>query len=1234
MKNKTSKIKRVALLMASILSMGVVLTSCDQITSSLQGPQGIQGIQGIQGEKGDKGEKGDNGKDGKDGQDFQLSPNVTLEEIVEQYRDIEAAQTGFTENNGKFYSDYTSLEEQREAAWELNKQVASEGFVLLKNENNVLPLQKKNISVFAKDSLKRTGQSTGQTTAATFYASLEAEGFKLNPMLKNFFAQKSNTNTTIPTSNMITSTYGAYNDAAIIVIGRDGSEGNDLKTWGQDVNKDKHSLELTDAEKESIKYVKANFDKVVVLIDACNTMELGELAAPKTADNLGVDSILWIGGVGQTGCIALAEILSGKVNPSGRTADTHPVDLTKDPTFANFGDMSQNIGEDGERMDSIVLSESGDKASITAPSGQKIGTDYHSIEYREGIYVGYRYYETKAYDLDAEKAGEGEKWYNENVVYPFGYGLSYTNFEWKLAGISKDKVITKANQEITVKVQVTNTGRVAGKDVVEVYVNPPYTKGGIEKSSANLVGFAKTKLLQPGESEIVTVQFVAQDMASFDWNDANGNGFTGYELEAGKYSISVNKNSHEQVIVEDYEIEAGILCKTDITTGAEIKALFNGEIEGLERYKSTNDSLEANLMTRENGLALAPAATKADRTLIDDYFASIEAESTYFSYQDKKTDPWYVESVPSTWKQDQGVLDEFGHYEIVLADMSGLNPEDTTSVLQNTDATAENYTDVALFNGLTPAQAWELFMNQMSLQELKIIAGFGYYGEVWVDSIGKLFIGATDSSNNFNTMNRVSYSSNGNFGTKWPAVHVWGCTWNQELMYELGRMVGNESLFANDAGWYGTGMNTHRSAFCGRNNEYFSEDGVLAGYLAANVCLGAQEKGCTTFIKHFFMNDQETDRNFMGGLFTWATEQCMREIYAKPFEMAVKMGKSVGIMTAFNRLGDAITSNNYAALECLLRQEWGFKGHVVTDFMDYKEFRYLNIMIRTGTDIPLGSYHSVAQPAKCSTVEGRYDPATNMVYVAGNQADAVAAEALRRTVPTADPGTPQADTSALETVASPTHWYHLRKAAQRVLFNNANCNGIRNGYVGNDTTNKKAVQTLAIASVNAGEKVNYNFASAFAGTEALTFVSATGLPEGLTVSAAGVLSGKVANGVYTITATLLLDNWVDAVVKLELSVGLNGVKAGEALEINLVNGLTVGGNYDGRKIDWIKYSATGLPEGLTIGEADGKISGTPTTAGTYEVTVNITVHSPATSGWNSKPEATYNLVQKLTIVVV
>ncbi len=978
-----------------------------------------------------------------------------------------------------------------------------------------------------------------------------------------------------------------YNDAAIVVLHRWGTENKDLKTNNADGHSDADDteLDLQDNEIALIKHAKTYFDKVIVIINSSNTMSLGELAEPKTDGNLGVDGILWVGGVGQVGTYAAGTILSGETNPSGRTVDTWWTDVKKDPSFTNVSDMTQNKDASGNRG-SAFFTENGKD------------TVFATVEYREDIYMGYRYTETGYADMEAAEAGSGESWYADTVAYPFGYGLSYTDFKWQLAGISKSRTISSATQTITMKIKVTNTGRVAGKDVVEVYYSAPYTAGGIEKAAVNLAGFAKTKLLQPGKSEIVTVQFVAQDMASFDWNDANGNGFAGYELEAGEYVISARNSAHGDVISEKFDIAETIKCTTDYTTGNEITPVFATDGD----YTTVRDSLLNNLLSRADGMSRPAAETAEELELADWEAATLYAQETYTPVNDEAGQPWYTSSVPSTWTQGAAS-------DVTQSDLSGVKYIENKIVDGKVEATADDEG-----TGL-----WEEYMNSLSWDKLVAV------------------VANTDEVNYSGSDGPVQFSG----GTCWSTSPVSAATWNVELLAEQGEMYGTEAIFAGKTGWHGGGLNTHRSPFNGRNFEYYSEDGVLAGIMGAAVVKGVTSKGVVSYYKHFFGNDQEYKRAEYGGVATFATEQAFREIYMKPFEYIVKAGTN-GLMTSFNRVGYIVNSNNWAVHETLLRDEWGFTGATITD-MWAKNYVSLDLMARAGDDIVLGGSESFTDTYFS---DSRWNAAANCAEVEDEDGN---------------------------WVLSPTEYYAIRKSAQRVLYAYVNSNAMKN-----NATDMKITADLYYGLDNSALIVCED-------TNDLTISLADGetLPAGITIdgsviSYAAIDSTYVAEGEYTVKVNVSCDNWVTTSATLTIRVNspisldgsdINGGNTAEDPLVTLKTGTayeaTFGTNYytdhkvisNRMYVNWYYSTAHGnfnrdedksaadivthpadeaevkhefgytyegnLPEGMTLEEVTGlvtgvgggqyecvigyKLSGTPTTAGTYTFTVMLNV---------------------------
>lgn len=1017
---------------------------------------------------------------------------------------------GFAGTNGKYYTDFSSFEEEQLVAKDLAIEVASEGFVMLKNENDVLPLEEgASISLFGMHSISlvtsTVGSAAGTTNAngieeTTLPMAMENAGFKVNPKLIDLYTMHQSLGTTsneLPVdyySNATISTYNGYHDAAVIVFSRTGSEAVDKRAANVEGHSDPmdHELMLDDNEKALVKHVKEYYPDtpIIVLINSSNIFQIPELAEDKATSEYGVDAIFWIGNPGNNGIEAIGKLLSGEVNPSGRTVEVWEKDFRNGPTWTNFGQQYQNLDENGEAMDAFFYYE-----------GEP--TIYANIEYREGIYLGYKYYETACDDMNAAEEGTGDEWYDSQVLYPFGYGLSYTDFAWEIAEPAAETVITNPHQIVSMSVKVTNVGNTAGKDVVQIYANPPYTVGGIEKASANLVGFAKTDLLQPGESQVLTIDFVAQDMASFDWNDANENGFSGYELEAGTYSITARRNSHEVVLEEVYTIDAGLNCTTDYTSGEEITPLFVGD------YTSVNDSLLNNMISRATGLVQPEPASVEDRTIDADYLALMDNQYTYHSYMDQGYEDWYVfdGGTPSTWTQ-AATRNEGDVAEISILDMTSVDFEldiENGAVVQGTDE---------------GSLKWEQFMNQLTWEELTSLVRNGG-GVVAIPAVGISGVGASETPLQLGG------------GTLWPCPPIQAATFNLELAEKVGVMFGNEALFKGVSYWQGNAMNIHRSPLSGRNVEYYSQDGMHGGAFAAAVCKGVTSKGVTCHIKHMMLNDQESYRDYNGGLFTWATEQVIREIYARPFEHALKEGNSTGIMGSFNRIGN-INAQLNGAMKSLVHDEWDNRAIFETDAWQ-GTYCPLDLMVRQGNQQVLGSGSEV--PVVDLEI-GTWDPELNCVQVS-NGGDG--------------------------TFPSYTHYAAVRKAAQEILWNYCNGNGIKNGYANLDTAVVEFDQNAQMSMQINFEGIDYQRVELAEGAQ---------LPEGLTMSELGVLSGYSTElGDVSFNVNLI---GVDGYITLE-NVPVT-VRTVEAVHVNGATDVAVGDNVE------ITIDAPHYEYGMTAGE--------------------------------------------------
>lgn len=818
-------------------------------------------------------------------------------------------------------------------AQEVNLKLAEEGFVLLKNENAALPMNKgARISVFSKNSVNLSYGGSGSggfdtSNNKNLYESLNDAGFVTNPTLKRFYeSSQSGPVRTANSSDLdngdnqkiaaaetpqskytdaVRNSYADYSDAALVVITRIGGEGFDLPRYQGDsegaVSPDSHYLELDQNEIDLLTAVTdGTFKRVVVVFNTPSSFEatfLKDSAYAAFADK--IDAAVWIGFTGSNGITALGEILNGDVNPSGRLVDTWAADFTKNPSFVNFG--------------TGCLPDTTDKYD---------GGMYYSVDYEEGIYVGYRYYETRG-------ETDGEEWYNANVVYPFGYGLSYTTFDWTVGDASASEI--ELGTTITVPVTVKNTGSVAGKDVVQLYASAPYTLGGIEKAHKVLVGFAKTKLLQPGESETVTVSFDPYSAASYDYRDANSNGFSGYELEAGEYTLYISRNAHESEKAIALNLAADVQIGTDPTTDSEV----------VNRYTDSENFLDSDwqldtMLSRADWEGTWPTPQTAQQHAgTDRLYEEIRSEEhnnpTDF---DSEEYPWFGEEPTLTLRD--------------------LLPS----------AEAEGYEPVVSYDD----ERWEELMMGCDEEEMIALINNGAYHTLAMESVGLPATIHGDGPSGF-TCFMSKEQVNGT--CQYVSEPVMASTWNINLMTELGEAIGEEGTIGDKAtgqpysSIYAPGVNIHRSPFGGRCSEYFSEDPFISGMMGAAEVQGIQSRGVLPTVKHFVANEQETHRS-IGGDLSWLSEQALREIYLKPFEYTVKLGETRGIMTSFNRIGTRWTGGDYRLLTEILRNEWGFNGLVICDFNTIPQYMIPRMMFYAGGSLDLATQQS-AMWTDCDT---------------------------------------------------------------------------------------------------------------------------------------------------------------------------------------------------------------------------------------------------------------------------
>lgn len=807
----------------------------------------------------------------------------------------------------------------------LNEKINEEGIVLLKNDNSLplSPLSK--VSVFGKNSVNLVYGGSGSggmasDSAKTIYQSLADAGFIINTDLQNFYKNNSASGSgrsenpkmgdkpeglatgETPQSSYtagVKSSYSNFNDAAIVVISRIGGEGWDLPRTMKGIsgaNASDHYLQLDNNEKALIESVTAEFSNVIVVINSSASMELEFIQ-----NNPKIKGALWIGAPGGTGIMALGKVLKGDVNPSGRLVDTYARDFSKAPSWQNF---SNNFSATGNMytVDSVTQENS------------------WFVDYEEGIYIGYRYYETRAFT-------EGGNWHQENVVYPFGYGLSYTNFSYELEKVTlPENTVLKSDDTIGVNIKVTNTGDKPGKEVVQMYYSAPYLDEEIEKAHVVLGDFGKTKILKQNESEVITLNIKASDMASYDFNDANDNGFEGYELDGGNYNMLIGKDAHDawsgdNNIQITYSVpEGGFRFDKDSASGNSIENQFEDVSNHIKNYMSRSD-FEGTFPSKP---------TDEDREVKKSLITSL-SEEAYIGKGTKvdKDKPWYTSQMPSQQNKTLSLKD-------TKVQLYQLIEEDGTVKYDN--------------------ELWDKLLDQLTAEQMAYLIGTGNFNTALIENIGKPKTIDPDGPAGFTNFMAVGAAAPVYDTCFYASECVIGATYNKELAFEMGKAVGNESLVGNErgdgrtySGWYAPAVNIHRTPFSGRNFEYYSEDGYLSGILGANVVQGAKTKGVYTYVKHFALNDQETDR---GGLITWASEQSMRELYFRPFEIIVKEGKTTAMMSSFNRIGTVWAGGSYELLTNVLRKEWGFKGMVISDYNTYAHMP-ANQMIRAGGDLNL-----------------------------------------------------------------------------------------------------------------------------------------------------------------------------------------------------------------------------------------------------------------------------------------
>ena len=1129
----------------------------------------------------------------------------------------------------QFRSEASSAADALQRANELNQRIVEEGIVLMQNENDALPLKAgAKISVFGKNSTDiifggggsasgADGSGQGGVRYYDLYDSLENAGFETNAALKAFYEDDSRsgggrdggsgtgqvatlTGETPVASydSSLKSTFTEYDDAALIVLSRAGGEGADLttnyganRTGRSDYNETgdaadgDHYLELDDNEEDMIEMVTAaGFEKVIVVLNTGTSFEMTGIVGYE-----GIDSILWMGFPGGSGINALGKVLSGEVNPSGKTVDIYAKDFKADPTFANFATNYTS--------------------SYTGAQGVNF------VEYDEGIYIGYRYYETRGFE-------EGGTWYDDNVVYPFGYGLSYTTFDWDVEFLTE--TLTE-DGSVDVNVTVTNTGDVAGKDTVQLYYSAPYEDGGIEKSHVVLGAFEKTALLRPGQSQTLTLSMTVRTMASYDYlNQSYEVDGGGYVVEEGDYDIYVGSDSHvwadADAAKKTYTLDDTFAYTEDETSGSDIENRFNYmsayfySEEEAESYWTEDDILFAghsSLMSRSDFEGTFPQPpTAAEVAMSGPEATALDEEHQNADPEFDAGQPWYTDEMPNQ--------SEYLMTDIKATEMVGLDYDDPK---------------------------WDAFMDQIPVDTLRDVIISGFFWTIEIPGIDLPMSITPDGPTGFVQGSGLNWVGNTCF---YASPIVVASTWNKELSYAQGLAIGEEGIWGGEQGirggyngWYAPGNNIHRSPFSGRNFEYYSEDPLLAGILCGEVTRGAQEKGVFVMMKHFALNDQETNR---GDLATWADEQTMREIYLKAFEISVKNGNATGLMSAFNRFGHVWAGACYEVLTEVLRGEWGFHGLVVTDWVN--GFMNASKMIRAGNDLwlaqgtasNLSTDESVCTPTHVAALRRG---AKNVIYTVVNS-NAMNRVADRYSDEFYDYSAQQYSKD-LGTVAKggevsfeagskvfDSYYYELDGAPEGVTIDEmtgeisgtvaANAPAGKytmhvsmydeGGFIGQSATFTLTVSGgltftgSKAATVAAGEFFSVDVSAAYEGGS-VTYALASGstLPDGVALTADGRIVGTAAEGSIKASVVASAEDQQDLTTEVTITVGKAGsltfagstltAKAGKAFTANV--GTATGA-------DEVVYTATGLPAGLTMA-ADGTITGTPAEAGTYTVTV-------------------------------
>lgn len=842
--------------------------------------------------------------------------------------------------NRFFSSGVFNQEEFKEASLQsdgLARKIEEEGIVLLKNEKDALPLAVSEgsgypVNLFGFSSCDcgnvLRGIGTGYATIdsgrkVTLSQALEEKGFLVNQGLLKFyeefhdedFARKEMQGRNVLYEPGIESYPSSmlkdaekFSDTSVMVLSRVlGENCGEAKLYqekvnalGKTVDNRRHYLELSVEEEGVLQYLKTHYSKVIVLINSTNPMELGFL------DDNGIQAALDIGVTGQSGMRAVADVLSGDVTPSGRLTDSYLYDLTQEPSFLNY------------------------KASYDSENQAM-------VHYAENIYVGYRYYETLFSDGDLNESS-----YRNMVLFPFGYGLSYTEFLWKIEEIRfPDTYLPES--EIEVSLSCENIGNRRGKDVIFLFAHSPYSKDGIEKPSSTLIAFSKSASLNPGEIQKgIHLTFSLYQFASYDCFDKNQNGFKGYELEKGSYSFSFQDNSHDLKKMESpsfsFELSKNILFEDDLLTGEKASNLFTGNDSYGGGIDGSGFVKDISYLSRKDFKNSYPKSLPMD--LIDS--KKIEEMNALNCYDSVKKS---MVSKP------------------VFSKGSGLRlvrkEDGTRPSLEELKGTKTPFVyDQGLLRKIAGGddETLQKLVSQMSKEETKDLVEKSGFGTAAIDSISKPMYLEYDGTCG---LNKSVLSDSKTGWTAFPSMTVLGQTFNLSLAYQVGESLAEEGKRTGVSGIYAPSGNLHRSSFNGRNGEYFSEDPFLTGHMAGNIAQGAKSHGFVTYMKHFVMAELGDN---CPGVNEFNTEQALREIYLRPFEIAVKEYQIEGLMSSFNRIGAVWTGASYPLLSQVLRKEWGYQGVVISDYSDGSEPLSTRSGILAGNDLWLNERKENALP--------------------------------------------------------------------------------------------------------------------------------------------------------------------------------------------------------------------------------------------------------------------------------